>query len=160
MPPQTSQTPQPNPTPDPNPQPSLPPQPVVPPAPAAPQAAVPPSPDIPQMPPQPAAPAPVPVPPAAPAAAHVPPTIAPAQAGGVQLGNIDKERKIAMALSCGGLAVFVVGLLFGYAALLGACLAAFGVNKARVIKYTPALVIGWIAFVLNLLFFLVAWLTG
>lgn len=88
---------------------------------------------------------------------------APAPAGqqptGIQT-NPGKDKTISLLLGIGSLVVFVVGFIFGYAALIGAFLGMFGFKKAMPINYTTGKVLGIIGTVLNFLFFLLALILG
>jgi hypothetical protein len=95
-------------------------------------------------------------------AAAAPPAATPGaapQPTGLKMSDMGKEKKIAMFLSFGSLAVFVVGLLVGFAALVGALLGVIGARKSKLIGYQTGFVAGLTGVILNALFYLVAVLT-
>lgn len=64
--------------------------------------------------------------------------------------DVAKEKKRAMWMVIFSLVIFILGFLFGIAALLGAILGVYGARRAKLVNYNSVFVLGIIGAVLNL----------
>ena len=91
----------------------------------------------------------------------VPAPSSPTQAvSGIPLVELSKAKQQSLWCAIGALAIFVVGLFFGLAALLGAFLGAIAIRKARLVNYTAGLALGLAGAILNLGFYVLVALIG
>jgi hypothetical protein len=68
---------------------------------------------------------------------------------GIPLDSIQKQKRQIWLMIAGSFAVFILGLLIGFAALVGLVLGAFASRRARLIKYEPGIIVALIATLLN-----------
>jgi hypothetical protein len=73
---------------------------------------------------------------------------------GIPLDSLKKQKTQIWLMIAGSFAVFVLGLLIGFAALVGLFLGAFATRKARLINYEPGMIVALIATLLNVSLYL------
>ena len=94
-----------------------------------------------------------------------PPAVAPlaapvmAPAPTLDVSQTSKTGKTALIMAIASLVVFVIGFLFGYAALLGAALGSYAINLGRKSGKKSAVTIGGIGLAINGIWFLLVLLS-
>lgn len=108
-----------------------------------------------------ATPATNPMPPSsAPVGEGQPAAIAPTPPTGLGIINVEKDKKKALWLGIASIVIFVIGFLFGFAALVGVALGAWAIKLARPAKAKTGLTLGIIGLVLNAALMLLVLLVG